>query len=93
MLAAPPAIVEPAHKAGLDIEDGLVEVLLADMRPYGAAGLGVLESSRAPSGARMFDSDGACRTSRCPVTTGCSRWRPRTGRCGCGTWPGQGARR
>src|SRR5262249_28416574 len=34
------AIVEPAHKAGLDIEDGLVEVLLADMRPYGAAGLG-----------------------------------------------------
>ena len=34
------AIVEPAHKASLDIEDGLVEVLLADMRPYGAAGLG-----------------------------------------------------
>src|SRR5215470_18580174 len=34
------AIVEPAHKAGLDVEDGLVEVLLADMRPYGAAGLG-----------------------------------------------------
>jgi hypothetical protein len=34
------AIVEPAHKAGLDVEDGLVEVLLADMRPYGAAGPG-----------------------------------------------------
>ena len=34
------AIVEPAHKAGLDIEDGLAEVLLADMRPYGAAGPG-----------------------------------------------------
>jgi WD40 repeat protein/transcriptional regulator with XRE-family HTH domain len=34
------AIVEPAHKAGLDIEDGLVELLLADMRPYGAAGPG-----------------------------------------------------
>jgi len=32
------AIVEPARKAGLGIEDGLVEVLLADMRPYGAAG-------------------------------------------------------
>jgi WD40 repeat protein len=28
-------IVEPARKAGLDIEDGLVEVLLADMRPPG----------------------------------------------------------
>jgi WD40 repeat protein/transcriptional regulator with XRE-family HTH domain len=27
------AITEPARKAGLDIEDGLVEVLLADMRP------------------------------------------------------------
>ena len=27
------AIVEPAHKAGLNIENGLVEVLLADMRP------------------------------------------------------------
>ena len=35
------AIVEPAHKAGLNIENGLVEVLLADMRPYGAAGPGV----------------------------------------------------
>jgi WD40 repeat protein/transcriptional regulator with XRE-family HTH domain len=34
------AIVAPAHKAGLDIDDGLVEVLLADMRPYGAAGPG-----------------------------------------------------
>jgi len=34
------AIVEPAHKAGLNIENGLVEVLLADMRPYGAAGPG-----------------------------------------------------
>ena len=34
------AIVEPARKAGLDIEDGLVEVLLADMRPYGPAGPG-----------------------------------------------------
>jgi hypothetical protein len=31
-------IVEPARKAGLDIEDGLVEVLLADMRPPGAPG-------------------------------------------------------
>jgi WD40 repeat protein len=30
------AIVEPARKAGLDIEDGLVEVLLTDMRPPGA---------------------------------------------------------
>src|SRR5262249_38657207 len=34
------AIVEPAHKAGLDISGGLVELLLADMRPYGAAGPG-----------------------------------------------------
>ncbi len=34
------AIVEPAHKAGLDISGGLVEVLLADMRPYDAAGPG-----------------------------------------------------
>jgi WD40 repeat protein len=32
------AIVEPARKAGLDIEDGLVEVLLEDMRPRGAPG-------------------------------------------------------
>jgi hypothetical protein len=32
------AIVEPARKAGLDIEDGMVELLLADMRPPGAPG-------------------------------------------------------
>ena len=32
------AITEPAHKAGLDIEEGLVEVLLADMRPPGGSG-------------------------------------------------------
>src|SRR5262249_47554781 len=34
------AIVAPAHKAGLDSSGGLVEVLLADMRPYGPAGPG-----------------------------------------------------
>src|SRR5215470_16877489 len=34
------AIVEPAHKAGLDISGGLVELLLADMRPSGAPGPG-----------------------------------------------------
>jgi WD40 repeat protein/transcriptional regulator with XRE-family HTH domain len=32
------AVVEPARKAGLDIEDGMVELLLADMRPPGAPG-------------------------------------------------------
>lgn len=32
------AIVEPARKAGLEIEDGLVEVLLTDMRPPGVPG-------------------------------------------------------
>ena len=31
------AIVEPAHKAGLEVEDGLVEVLLTDVKPYGTA--------------------------------------------------------
>ncbi len=34
------AIVEPARKAGLDIETGLVEVLLTDMRPPGMPGQG-----------------------------------------------------
>jgi len=35
------AIVEPAHKAGLDLEDGLVELLLRDMQPRpGPAGQG-----------------------------------------------------
>jgi WD40 repeat protein/transcriptional regulator with XRE-family HTH domain len=34
------AIVQPARKAGLDIEDGLVELLLADMRPPGMPGQG-----------------------------------------------------
>src|SRR5580692_11342154 len=34
------AIVEPARKAGRDVEDGLVEVLLADMRPPGVPGPG-----------------------------------------------------
>jgi WD40 repeat protein len=32
------AIMEPAHKAGLDVEDGLIEVLLADLRPSGGSG-------------------------------------------------------
>jgi hypothetical protein len=34
------AIVEPAHKAGLDLEDGLVELLLRDMRPRVPGGAG-----------------------------------------------------
>jgi len=42
------AIVEPAHKAGLDIEDGLVEVLLADMRPAGALGTAGHEAGALP---------------------------------------------
>ena len=32
------AVVEPARKAGLDIEDGMVELLLADMRPPAGPG-------------------------------------------------------
>ena len=32
------AIVEPARKAGREVEDGLVEVLLRDVRPHGAPG-------------------------------------------------------
>jgi len=42
------AIVEPARKAGRDIEDGLVEVLLADMRPPGAPGPGGHEAGALP---------------------------------------------
>jgi WD40 repeat protein/transcriptional regulator with XRE-family HTH domain len=42
------AIVEPARKAGRGIEDGLVEVLLADMRPHGAAGPGGPEAGALP---------------------------------------------
>ncbi|HEV3067616.1 MAG TPA: helix-turn-helix domain-containing protein [Streptosporangiaceae bacterium] len=42
------AIVEPAHKAGREIEDGLVEVLLADMRPPGVAGPGGHEAGALP---------------------------------------------
>src|SRR6266568_3310926 len=42
------AIVEPAHKAGRGIEDGLVEVLLADMRPPGAPGPGGHEAGALP---------------------------------------------
>jgi WD40 repeat protein len=42
------AIVEPARKAGLDIEDGLVELLLADMRPAGALGAAGHEAGALP---------------------------------------------
>ena len=42
------AIVEPARKAGRDVEDGLVEVLLADMRPPGASGPGGHEAGALP---------------------------------------------
>jgi WD40 repeat protein/transcriptional regulator with XRE-family HTH domain len=42
------AIVEPARKAGRDIEDGLIEVLLQDMRPYGAPGPGGHEAGALP---------------------------------------------
>jgi len=42
------AIVEPARKAGRVIEDGLVEVLLADMRPHGAPGPGGHEAGALP---------------------------------------------
>jgi WD40 repeat protein/transcriptional regulator with XRE-family HTH domain len=42
------AIVEPAHKAGRGIDDGLVEVLLADMRPHGVPGPGGHEAGALP---------------------------------------------
>jgi WD40 repeat protein len=42
------AIVEPARKAGRDVEDGLVEVLLQDMRPHGAPGPGGQEAGALP---------------------------------------------
>src|SRR5215468_5067875 len=42
------AIAEPARKAGLDIEDGLVELLLADMRPAGALGAAGHEAGALP---------------------------------------------
>ena len=42
------AIVEPARKAGRDVEDGLVEVLLQDMRPHGAPGPGGHEAGALP---------------------------------------------
>ena len=42
------AIAEPARKAGLDIEDGLVELLLADMRPAGALGAAGHETGALP---------------------------------------------
>ncbi|HEY2306460.1 MAG TPA: helix-turn-helix domain-containing protein [Streptosporangiaceae bacterium] len=42
------AIVEPARKAGREVEDGLVEVLLGDMRPHGAPGAGGHEAGALP---------------------------------------------
>ena len=42
------AIVEPARKAGREVEDGLVEVLLRDMRPHGAPGAGGHEAGALP---------------------------------------------
>ena len=42
------AIVEPARKAGREVEDGLVEVLLQDMRPHGAPGAGGHEAGALP---------------------------------------------
>jgi transcriptional regulator with XRE-family HTH domain len=42
------AIVEPAHKAGRDIEDALVAVLLADMRPHGTPVPGGHEAGALP---------------------------------------------
>ncbi len=42
------AIVEPARKAGREVEDGLVEVLLSDMRPHGAPGPGGHEAGALP---------------------------------------------
>jgi WD40 repeat protein/transcriptional regulator with XRE-family HTH domain len=42
------AIVEPARKAGREVEDGLVEVLLRDMRPHGAPGPGGHEAGALP---------------------------------------------
>jgi len=42
------AIVEPARKAGREVEDGLVEVLLQDMRPRAAPGAGGHEAGALP---------------------------------------------
>ncbi len=42
------AIVEPARKAGREVEDGLVEVLVADMRPHGRPGAGGHEAGALP---------------------------------------------
>ena len=42
------AIVEPARKAGREVDDGLVEVLLADMRPHGTPGAGGHEAGALP---------------------------------------------
>jgi hypothetical protein len=42
------AIVEPARKAGREVDDGLVEVLLADMRPHGTQGAGGHEAGALP---------------------------------------------
>lgn len=42
------AIGEPARKAGREVDDDLVEVLLADMRPHGASGAGGHEAGALP---------------------------------------------
>jgi WD40 repeat protein len=42
------AIVEPARRAGREVDDGLVEVLLADMRPHGTPGAGGHEAGALP---------------------------------------------
>ena len=42
------AIVEPARKAGREVEDGLVEVLLQDMHPHEAPGAGGHEAGALP---------------------------------------------
>ena len=52
----------------------------------------LLESTGAPSAARLLDSAGVSSRSASARTTGTSRSPPRTGRCGSGTWPRPGTR-
>ena len=69
-----------------------LSVARASSRATPQATASLLESSGAPSVARIDDSRAWCSGWPSARTAGCSRRPAPTGRCGCGTWPRPGAR-
>ncbi len=52
--------------------------------PTADARASLLESSGSPAEARLIDSLGVVQAVSLSPVTACSRWPPRTARCGCG---------